>query len=1196
MRIPAADALAPGTWTRRGQHLCVGLGESRPKTHAEWDKKAGQWEANKQEEHQGVPPGPPSRVEAYFRTRGRSPFTIVDEEGETKTVAEPLLPSGLRRSVSCPLFLKAPAAPSHAARGHGSPDHWWEQKAVAQLFCTDSGQAPNLLKRNRLARAAVTARSADRLAACLQSSYLRQGQPLRVALEEYFGHDQGWVDHEIDHFLRGLNELKSQNHLLGYQLPRGISFQPRNNPLFSLLANVIGPAAQVDTWCVHFPVAEHKLFQPILDALCRAVQGEFPGETPPPVDIVDSRQKEYHLFFVRGETKGAGAGQGSLREIGFARCDERMVSRYVNEGRSTGPQESAAGVDSGASDREGGRKYVVRIPGTGEIWFRLVEGGGVDSANGGPSKHKDEHDHFVEQYCRGTNFVVHTGNSEGAGKIHRKVVDPLHRHAVRTVFNGSGVNPVVVRAPDVQRAECYLRQAAASVGEARAFYRGQDCGAPDAILVYAPQMECFRDALISWLQAHGRDAAVRLRTEAAWQKLKTFLDEQWAHDPKSIVLGGRCYHDCHRDDKGNEVFSYWMEPTVIVQRLEDVLQQGRQRPRDERHFEEHYAPIYPLLSFQADQNNRLLLQHPKYMQSSQKVCLFYESEFVRSHFPPNEVIEGQTVIEWDEARHRYGGSGSRASGVLTGASDGMYKPIHVMEQLARHALTLTLPPACEARATRAARKEADLTKSKVQPAFSELFNDVDQWLRKVRKAATVAAFMYRGGKQTLQSHDRPYHTIVLCRDVAPAEVQDAGILSRRKKERWLHPDPFQGLYAGAIDDTSEAAGAHRRGRPGGEDGGAFIPLADNLRFCHRLPELRPAGQAEFDDADGVSGLMARIAESSPYAGSTTTYMTEDELAEFTSRMEAAEDIVVDTRGLRLIDAFGIRSNRTGGATHWPRAKAVHLEAICDAASAAVDRFSRSATGARRQAMKFHFSAVMRAVDKRLKHASDRKPDHGPQAMAAFVCRPRTAIGPRALAAVRVFIACWNIDRKALQAMVEEETARQRQVVQQGRPPDGLYGSLLPKQWRADGAGPPKTEKKDYDAWAAAQPPPEPAQASAATGGLAGLLDRQDNGEPTPGARTEVVSVEALEALLQQSVTVGATAIGPGEASSILDHFGDQSLRDGECVFSSDALLSTTENRALVVMGRGGDGRFRGHMAMLWAELDGAANRLARPAP
>lgn len=292
------------------------------------------------------------------------------------------------------------------------------------------------------------------------------------------------------------------------------------------------------------------------------------------------------------------------------------------------------------------RTMCARPPGAGAcIVKRLFELLSLDKFCPGLELSQASHYQFTLQHCRDSELVIFTGRSSTAARVRRAIGNgPVF------LLNGAGHNPIVV-APDAD-----IERAALSVARVVFYNAGQDCSAPNSILVHASVAE----KLTGYLQALAEDAIagrpppglhadpIAPNTDSAHVKdTAAWLVDMAPH----VRFGGRI-----------DLAERMIFPTIVNKPL-----------RSGPHYRELFAPIVMLQPYDDDSELISYFVTKTYRRRAMYVTVFGVSELVDSMagsslHPESTVLREMDLHEHERGTQPYGGMGPEASSVWFGGS------------------------------------------------------------------------------------------------------------------------------------------------------------------------------------------------------------------------------------------------------------------------------------------------------------------------------------------------------------------------------------------------------------------------------------------------------------------------------------------------------------------------------------------------
>ncbi len=241
-----------------------------------------------------------------------------------------------------------------------------------------------------------------------------------------------------------------------------------------------------------------------------------------------------------------------------------------------------------------------------------------------------ERSRFLDGYVRVSDVVSFVGRYDNA----LKVLAACSRDAL-FLFNGAGVNPFVVGA------DADLELAARKIVEVKTYNSGQDCAAPDAVLVHEEVADRFLAGMIEELRGigvgeyHDRENRVGpLVDPAATLNAIQFLQKRQS----SVVFGGLV------DAARNIVY-----PAIVTGSLPE-----------ERSYEELYAPVFFLGRFRDEEDLLAYFDDSRYLNNAMYASVFGEIPG-KHRIRRTVLLENRTVLDIEQGNTAFGGFGPRAN-------------------------------------------------------------------------------------------------------------------------------------------------------------------------------------------------------------------------------------------------------------------------------------------------------------------------------------------------------------------------------------------------------------------------------------------------------------------------------------------------------------------------------------------------------
>lgn len=226
------------------------------------------------------------------------------------------------------------------------------------------------------------------------------------------------------------------------------------------------------------------------------------------------------------------------------------------------------------------------------------------------------------------DVVVFTGNYYNSISLEEDYPNAL------ILFFGSGINPFVIEAgTDIE----YCARKAV---DARLYNSGQDCMCPDLFFVHRSQTKSFVKCLLQQLtelKETGRmnDKVKNNNYEEVALQASLFLSDY----QERLVYGGQV-----------DLVNKWIEPSVLVFDIEDM-------PR----CEEHFAPIFNVVSYHYEDEVYQWLTDAKRLESSFGVSVFGNSNLSKQLEKYYTVSLDKTLFDVECGNLPFGGYGPRAS-------------------------------------------------------------------------------------------------------------------------------------------------------------------------------------------------------------------------------------------------------------------------------------------------------------------------------------------------------------------------------------------------------------------------------------------------------------------------------------------------------------------------------------------------------
>ncbi|MCE7003524.1 aldehyde dehydrogenase family protein [Kibdelosporangium philippinense] len=255
--------------------------------------------------------------------------------------------------------------------------------------------------------------------------------------------------------------------------------------------------------------------------------------------------------------------------------------------------------------------------------------------------YQDKEEYLVAR-ARRTDAVVFTGTPENAVKVRRAFLK-------KTLFilNGAGHNPLVV----TENAD--LDRAVDSALRVVLYNQGQDCAAPNAILVHRSRIDVFRAALI------------RALDELA-PRVGPYSDPANIVGPNSDPDHAAKIARVFRDEREHFVYggetnpvTGMIHPTVFER---DLTKGGN--------YEEFFAPVFYIQPYESDDALKDYFTDERYRQNAMYISLFGDSPYIKSLVDtplhePDSVLRDTDLHLTEKGYLPYGGQGPAASCLYT---------------------------------------------------------------------------------------------------------------------------------------------------------------------------------------------------------------------------------------------------------------------------------------------------------------------------------------------------------------------------------------------------------------------------------------------------------------------------------------------------------------------------------------------------
>lgn len=255
---------------------------------------------------------------------------------------------------------------------------------------------------------------------------------------------------------------------------------------------------------------------------------------------------------------------------------------------------------------------------------------------------------FVQNTASNAEAIVFTGRSENAEIVQQQCARSLF------FFNGYGVNPVVIGS------DADLEAVVPQLVNIRTFNSGQDCMAPDIILVHencaARLLELLLSALSQLKVGKYDDSEVQIGPLTE-QESFNFAVKFISQEQDNVVFGGES------SESEKTIF-----PTIIQKPLAEVTA-----------ITEFFAPIFLLATYSTDDELTRFFSAPNYLPYQ-----MYESVFgtITAHCFGPQLLHNKTTVEIDDGNAAFGGYSEKVNGILFNKFS-LHKPFLINEELSQ---------------------------------------------------------------------------------------------------------------------------------------------------------------------------------------------------------------------------------------------------------------------------------------------------------------------------------------------------------------------------------------------------------------------------------------------------------------------------------------------------------------------------------
>lgn len=252
----------------------------------------------------------------------------------------------------------------------------------------------------------------------------------------------------------------------------------------------------------------------------------------------------------------------------------------------------------------------------------------------------EDRNKFIEQRKAATQTVIFTGKPENG-----LAVKKLFKPDVLFILNGAGHNPVVITKT------AKIDSAVESTLTVCLQNQGQDCAAPNAILVQNSKLEEFKSKLL--------------------EKIKSIEDCIGSYKDKKNIIGPNTRTDhvvkvATLLNKNREYCIYGGNINVVSGLIHPCI---LVKPLDMGpNLEEFFAPVITIQPYENDNDLAKYFEHPQYKPNAMYVSLFGDSEYIETliekglHTKEN-IIRNSDLHKAERGFLPYGGMGWAASSI-----------------------------------------------------------------------------------------------------------------------------------------------------------------------------------------------------------------------------------------------------------------------------------------------------------------------------------------------------------------------------------------------------------------------------------------------------------------------------------------------------------------------------------------------------
>ncbi|WP_158566716.1 aldehyde dehydrogenase family protein [Actinomadura craniellae] len=280
-----------------------------------------------------------------------------------------------------------------------------------------------------------------------------------------------------------------------------------------------------------------------------------------------------------------------------------------------------------------------------DIWKRIS----VPELESRLSIRNTERRHFTRECASESDAVILTGTYATALSVARAGL----KSGSLLIFNGSGVNPVVVM-PDAD-----LGRAADGIIRSVTYNSGQDCAAPKCVLIHSIIADEIIGILASGLRKMNigscGDPAVDIGPVARPSSVTNVVD--FLTDHRGEVVVGGCI----------DVPRRLIHPTLVVSRLDDQFR-----------FPELYAPVLNIGVFDDPDTVMAFIHSDRYQRHAMYASVYGS---LKGDLLKTTVLRDETVLDHEDGNLPFGGWGTEASFVKRSGEPPIRGPVLVSAAL-----------------------------------------------------------------------------------------------------------------------------------------------------------------------------------------------------------------------------------------------------------------------------------------------------------------------------------------------------------------------------------------------------------------------------------------------------------------------------------------------------------------------------------